>query len=167
VRASVHNAQPWWFSAYGPGISLRADGGRQVIAADPSDREMVISWPASVPYASGEPVSGSHGWLDVAGRGGRVAFEVDGTDPATHTGWSVVVLGEAVEVTDLAELARLRELPLDPWAPGAKSRCVRILPAALTGRRISAAGGPSGRGGLPQPGGPSGHDDEVWSWEQP
>ncbi len=75
--------------------------------------------------------------LDAAIRGSRVAFEVDGTDAAAHTGWSVVVRGEAVEVTDPAALARLRKLPLDPWAPGAKTHYVRILPAALTGRRIS------------------------------
>jgi len=104
--------------------------------------------------------------LDAASRGGRVAFEVDGTDAATRTGWSVVVRGEAVEVTDRAELARLRELPLDPWPPGAKGRYVRILPATLSGRRISLRGGPSGRCGLPPPGGPSGPDDEVWPWEQ-
>jgi uncharacterized protein len=75
--------------------------------------------------------------LDAAIRGARAAFEIDGTDPATRTGWSVVVRGEAVEVTDPAELARLRKLPLAPWAPGAKAHYVRILPAALTGRRIS------------------------------
>jgi nitroimidazol reductase NimA-like FMN-containing flavoprotein (pyridoxamine 5'-phosphate oxidase superfamily) len=80
--------------------------------------------------------------LDAACRGSRVAFEIDGTDAATHTGWSVVVRGEAVEVTDPAELARVRKLPLHPWAPGAKTHYVRILPAALTGRRISAPGRP-------------------------
>ncbi len=90
--------------------------------------------------------------LDAACRGSRVAFEVDGTDAAAHTGWSVVIRGEAVEVTDPAELARLRKLPLDPWAPGAKAHYVRILPAVLTGRRISAPGGPSHRGSEPQPG---------------
>jgi nitroimidazol reductase NimA-like FMN-containing flavoprotein (pyridoxamine 5'-phosphate oxidase superfamily) len=76
--------------------------------------------------------------LDAAVKGSRVAFEIDGTDPATRTGWSVLVRGEAIEVTDPAELARLRKLPLHPWAPGAKAHYVRILPAALTGRRISA-----------------------------
>jgi nitroimidazol reductase NimA-like FMN-containing flavoprotein (pyridoxamine 5'-phosphate oxidase superfamily) len=90
--------------------------------------------------------------LDAACRGSRVAFEVDGTDAVTHTGWSVVVRGEAVEVTDPAELTRLRKLPLDPWAPGTKTHYVRILPAVLTGRRISAPGDPSNRGGGPQPG---------------
>lgn len=90
--------------------------------------------------------------LDAAVRGSRVAFEIDGTDEAARTGWSVVIRGEAVEVTDPAELARLRQLPLQPWAPGAKTHYVRILPAVLTGRRISAPGGPSDRGGEPQPG---------------
>ncbi len=81
--------------------------------------------------------------LDTAARGSRVAFEIDGADVTAHTGWSVVVRGEAVEVTDPAELARLRELPLFPWAPGAKSRYVRVLPATLTGRRIWRPSGPS------------------------
>jgi nitroimidazol reductase NimA-like FMN-containing flavoprotein (pyridoxamine 5'-phosphate oxidase superfamily) len=85
--------------------------------------------------------------LDAAARGGRVAFEVDGADATSRTGWSVVVRGEAAEVTDPVELARLRKLRLSVWAPGSKSRYVRILPAKLTGRRISAPGGPSNRRG--------------------
>jgi len=90
--------------------------------------------------------------LDTATRGGRVAFEVDGADEAAHTGWSVVVRGEATEVTDPAELARLRKRRLVPWAPGSRSRYVRILPAKLTGRRISAASGPSRRDTNESPG---------------
>ena len=82
--------------------------------------------------------------LDAAVRGSRVAFEIDGADAAAHTGWSVVVRGEAVEVTDPAELARLRKLPLHPWAPGAKAHYARILPATLTGRRISVPQQPTG-----------------------
>jgi len=89
--------------------------------------------------------------LDAACRGSRVAFEIDGIDAATRTGWSVVVRGEAVEVTDPAELVRLRKRRLLPWAPGAKSRYVRILPAVLTGRRIWAPGGPPDQGGEPRP----------------
>jgi nitroimidazol reductase NimA-like FMN-containing flavoprotein (pyridoxamine 5'-phosphate oxidase superfamily) len=89
--------------------------------------------------------------LDAAIRGSRVAFEIDGTDAAAHTGWSVMVRGEAVEVTDPAELARLRRLPLSPWAPGAKSRYVRILPAVLTGRRILRPSGPWSQPGQPPP----------------
>lgn len=78
--------------------------------------------------------------LAAASRGSRVCFEVDHADPAARTGWSVIVRGEVTEVTDPAELARLRELPLRSWAPGARDRYIRILPAVLTGRRITAAG---------------------------
>ena len=78
--------------------------------------------------------------LHAAGRGSRVCFEVDRADAAAHTGWSVIVRGEITEVTDRAELERLRGLPLQAWAPGVRDRYVRILPAGLTGRRIAAAG---------------------------
>jgi uncharacterized protein len=84
--------------------------------------------------------------LEAASRGGRIAFQVDGADEATRTGWSVLVRGEVTEVTDPSELARVRRLPLYPWAPGAKARYVRILPRVLTGRRI----------GLPE--------DAPWTW---
>jgi nitroimidazol reductase NimA-like FMN-containing flavoprotein (pyridoxamine 5'-phosphate oxidase superfamily) len=102
--------------------------------------------------------------LDAACRGSRVAFEIDGTDAAAHTGWSVVIRGEAVEVTHPAEVARLRKLPLDPWAPGAKTHYVRVLPAVLTGRRILARDGPPNRDGEPQPGGRS-PSETVKPWE--
>jgi uncharacterized protein len=105
--------------------------------------------------------------LDAACRGSRVAFEIDGTDAAAHTGWSVVIRGEAIEVTDPAEVARLRKLPLEPWAPGAKTHYVRILPAALTGRQILAAGGPSHRGGEPTgPGRSPSSGSEARPWER-
>ena len=84
--------------------------------------------------------------LEAASRRGRVAFEIDGVDEATRTGWSVLVRGEVTEVTDPSELARVRRLPLYPWAPGAKTHYVRILPTVLTGRRIA----------LPE--------DAPWTW---
>ena len=74
--------------------------------------------------------------LDAATEGESVAFEVDAADAATQTGWSVVVRGTLVEITDPAHLARLRALPLYPWAPGDKTRYVRVLPRMVTGRRI-------------------------------
>jgi uncharacterized protein len=78
--------------------------------------------------------------LHAAARGSRVCFEVDRADAVARTGWSVIVRGEITEVTDRAELGRLRRLPLQAWAPGARECYVRILPAVLTGRRIAAAG---------------------------
>jgi uncharacterized protein len=77
--------------------------------------------------------------LHAASRGSPACFEVDTTDAATHTGWSVVVRGEITQVTDQAELARLRELPLQAWARGARNHFIRMLPATVTGRLIGAA----------------------------
>jgi nitroimidazol reductase NimA-like FMN-containing flavoprotein (pyridoxamine 5'-phosphate oxidase superfamily) len=84
--------------------------------------------------------------LDAAIRGARVGFQIDGTDQATRTGWSVLVRGEATEVSDPDELARVRQLPLYAWAPGSRGHYVRILPALLTGRRIALPG------------------DQPWNW---
>jgi len=74
--------------------------------------------------------------LDAATERELVAFEVDAMDESTRTGWSVVVHGSLAEVTDPADLARLRALPLYPWAPGDKSRYVRVRTRSLSGRRI-------------------------------
>lgn len=45
---SVHNTQPWWFSADGPQITLYADAGRRLAVADPDGREMMISCGAAL-----------------------------------------------------------------------------------------------------------------------
>jgi hypothetical protein len=45
---SVHNTQPWCFTAHGPRIRLYADVGRQLTAADPDGREMTISCGAAL-----------------------------------------------------------------------------------------------------------------------
>jgi nitroimidazol reductase NimA-like FMN-containing flavoprotein (pyridoxamine 5'-phosphate oxidase superfamily) len=75
--------------------------------------------------------------LDAASERETVAFEIDAVDEATRTGWSVVVRGILAEITDPTDLARLRALPLYPWAPGEKTRYVRVRPLKITGRRIT------------------------------
>jgi hypothetical protein len=45
---SVHNTQPWWFSAGVQELSLHADAGRQLMVADPRGREMMISCGAAL-----------------------------------------------------------------------------------------------------------------------
>ena len=45
---SVHNTQPWWFSAGPAGLSLHADPARQLAVADPAGREMLISCGAAL-----------------------------------------------------------------------------------------------------------------------
>ena len=68
-----------------------------------------------------------------------VAFEIDGIDRIYHLGWSVLVVGTLEEVTSPAELTALATLPLGPWAPGPKSRWMRIHPDTITGRSIPPA----------------------------
>jgi uncharacterized protein len=69
--------------------------------------------------------------------GAAVAFQADWLDEVYHQGWSVVVHGEAREVTDPDALAAIAELPLRPWASGVREHVIRITPTELTGRRIS------------------------------
>jgi len=45
---SVHNTQPWLFSAGGQEIRLYADVSRQLMVADPDGREMMISCGAAL-----------------------------------------------------------------------------------------------------------------------
>ena len=72
--------------------------------------------------------------------GAPVVFEVDDTDQATRSGWSVVVHGTAAEVTSFdppALVSRVRALPLRPWATGDKPHLIRIRTKSITGRRIA------------------------------
>jgi uncharacterized protein len=75
--------------------------------------------------------------LDAGAEAASVAFEVDAADEATRTGWSVVVRGTLTEFLDPGDLERLRDLPLYPWAPGERSRYLRVRPISVTGRRIT------------------------------
>jgi nitroimidazol reductase NimA-like FMN-containing flavoprotein (pyridoxamine 5'-phosphate oxidase superfamily) len=68
--------------------------------------------------------------------GPTVCFEVDGADPVTRSGWSVMVKGPAVELTAGSDLADAATLPLEYWARGEKSHWIRIDPTRVTGRRI-------------------------------
>ena len=74
--------------------------------------------------------------LDAALVNSVVAFEVDGFDVMSHTGWSVVVTGMASEITDPEALEHVRRLPLPRWAPGPGDRYVAISLELVDGRRI-------------------------------
>jgi len=74
--------------------------------------------------------------LTAAVQGTVVAFEVDDADTAAETGWSVLVVGRAREITDRVALERARALGLRPWAPGAHDHFVQISLDMVTGRRI-------------------------------
>lgn len=72
-------------------------------------------------------------------RSTRVAFEIDGFDEETRSGWSVIVRGRADEVLSSAERLRLDGLGLRPWADGERDIWLVIRPEVVTGRRVGAA----------------------------
>jgi len=70
-------------------------------------------------------------------RSAKAAFEIDGIDLAGRVGWSVIVVGVSEEITNSAEVRRIEELGLEPWAPGDKGHWIRIHANAVSGRRIT------------------------------
>ncbi len=72
--------------------------------------------------------------LAAALMGMNVAFEIDEIDEHNHVGWSVVVHGEARESRTLPAVMHDRDLSLEPWARGDKTRYIRITPGKVTGR---------------------------------
>lgn len=59
------------------------------------------------------------------------SFEIDEIDPFHHSGWSVLVQGVAYEAT----ASEIAHLAVEPWV-GPRDRWVRLVPTAITGRRI-------------------------------
>jgi nitroimidazol reductase NimA-like FMN-containing flavoprotein (pyridoxamine 5'-phosphate oxidase superfamily) len=72
-----------------------------------------------------------------AAPGGVLAFEVDEVDPATRTGWSVVVTGLASTVSDPVERAAIDGI-VETFAPGQTDVCIRLPLTVVTGRRVVA-----------------------------
>lgn len=70
---------------------------------------------------------------------GHAAFEVDQFDRATKSGWSVLVTGHLEEVSwyQTKDIARVKALPVEPWAPGERDLWLRLTPSFTTGRIIS------------------------------
>ncbi|MCB1026545.1 MAG: pyridoxamine 5'-phosphate oxidase family protein [Microthrixaceae bacterium] len=72
-----------------------------------------------------------------------VCFEIDHSDVESRTGWSVLVKGQAAELSRDEDLRRAAELPLDLWLVGHKNHWFAIRPSEVTGRRIAQPAGPS------------------------
>jgi nitroimidazol reductase NimA-like FMN-containing flavoprotein (pyridoxamine 5'-phosphate oxidase superfamily) len=65
-----------------------------------------------------------------------VAFQVDHVGGSVASGWSVMAVGLAEEITDADEVKAAEALRLVPSAAGDRSHYVRIRPEFLSGRRI-------------------------------
>jgi nitroimidazol reductase NimA-like FMN-containing flavoprotein (pyridoxamine 5'-phosphate oxidase superfamily) len=68
--------------------------------------------------------------------GATVGFEADHTDRVSESGWSVVVRGTLVDVTDSPEVEHWDEYSVHPWAPPPRDRWMMIEPSRVTGRLI-------------------------------
>jgi nitroimidazol reductase NimA-like FMN-containing flavoprotein (pyridoxamine 5'-phosphate oxidase superfamily) len=78
----------------------------------------------------------SSGKLAAAILGAVVAFEADQLNLDDQTGWSVTAIGRPREVSDPAEIERLRGIGLSTWAPGEREHFIRISPEIINGRAI-------------------------------
>jgi uncharacterized protein len=65
-----------------------------------------------------------------------VSFEVDSVEPGGHMAWSVVVQGRAELLGDDDIAAIPAGAWLRPMAPGERAEWVRIVPYAITGRKV-------------------------------
>jgi uncharacterized protein len=74
--------------------------------------------------------------LAAATRGAVVAFEVDDYQLAGRSGWSVLVVGTAEVIDDLAVTLHVLDAGLVPLADGDRTALVRITPTFVSGRRI-------------------------------
>ncbi|MER5639429.1 pyridoxamine 5'-phosphate oxidase family protein [Kitasatospora sp. NPDC002227] len=68
------------------------------------------------------------------------AFQADQLDPATRTGWSVLVHGQAEVVRDPALYEHLLRTGPSPWVDGRPPLFVLLTPELLSGRRLLPAG---------------------------
>ncbi len=64
-----------------------------------------------------------------------VAYEADLIDPDTHLGWSVIIVGRAIRITDPAEAARYRAL-LQPWVADGADDIIIVQADMVDGFRL-------------------------------
>ncbi len=66
-----------------------------------------------------------------------MSLEAEGIDEGDLLGWHVRVMGVARDVVDPAELARLRQLVVEPLGAAPKSHWIQLRPETILGRRCS------------------------------
>ena len=65
-----------------------------------------------------------------------VAFEVDGFDEMTQTGWTVLVQGTASVLGSPAERGQVSQVGLAPWGDPRADTFVKVTLDLVTGRRL-------------------------------
>jgi uncharacterized protein len=74
-----------------------------------------------------------------------IAFEVDQFDALAHAGWSVLVTGIALPVTEVVLEERLRRAGVPRWIGGDGARFVVLGTERVSGRRLGGEGVGGGR----------------------
>lgn len=83
------------------------------------------------------------GKFEAARRHDVVCLEVDELDPATRTGWSVVVHGRLELITDAEVLRAAWDLHDEVWVDGERGHWLRLVPFTVTGREVTSSSGRS------------------------
>jgi len=84
----------------------------------------------------------AHGTKLTCAPGANVAFEIDGYDPVSRVGWSVLVQGVGVDATTAVDDVSwtARGASPHPVAPGVRLHRLAIRPTQITGRRFTVSG---------------------------
>ena len=74
------------------------------------------------------------------GPGSGACFEIDGYERHAREGWSVVAVGHLEEITDAgdARSLALRQLEVDPMAPGARLHWIALHVEQINGRHFAS-----------------------------
>ena len=79
----------------------------------------------------------SYSLLGTYARDAVVALEIDGFDPATRSGWSVVLRGRADVEKDPRTIRAIRAAAPDgPWAGGTRNLYLRLRTDQVSGRAV-------------------------------
>ena len=115
-------------------LLARTHVGRVVI----TEKALPAALPVNFVLYEGDVLfmTGAGSKLEAATAGNVVAFEVDEIDAASHTGWSVLIRGEARVVDDPEELAAIWSAPWQPWGAAEELRLVRVRSDMVSGRRL-------------------------------
>jgi uncharacterized protein len=66
-----------------------------------------------------------------------VAFEIDGMEADRSSAWSVMISGQAQEVTDTAQIERVAAMQTVAFRSHGSVRWIEIVPLKVTGRQIA------------------------------
>ena len=118
--------------------AARLTFGRVAFAAVGDVTVLPVSYLVDGPSVSFLTTWGSK--LQVAADGGRMAFEVDESDPGARTGWSVLFQGSAAIVDDPAHVRDLEARLPEPWvASDTPTFWVHLRADSVSGREVMPA----------------------------